>query len=536
MIKTSAWLLVATVFCVACDGNSGKSVPVQEATIESVRTALLLGRETCRSITQQSLDRIDALNQRGPTLKAVLETNREALAIADALDTAYRATGPVGPLHCVPLLVKDNFNTGDTLSTTAGSLSMQEFKAPADAFAVAKLRAAGAVLLGKTNMDEWAMGASGYGSRGGQVLNAHRLNRSPGGSSGGSAVGVAAGMGVIATGSDTGGSIRIPASLNGVVGIKPTLGLIGRTGMVPSSSQLDVVGPITRSVTDAAIMLGVMTGVDPQDPATSSSVGRFQSDYTTFLDRRGLSGVRVGTLKSFTGLPLSGANAESDAAFSEATATMAALGAGVVPALSVPMVASDEETLAALGTLANGRFRASIEAYFRQSRHPSLRTADDMLTRAREQKPGVVKNLKALENSVLNPVATDAEWATAQALRSRMMAAVLKTMDDAKVDALVFLTMTCPSTPLEGVIDPLFQCRDATAMPFEFAALFGGEAILMASFTGFPEITVPSGFTKDGLPIAVSFFGRPFSEGTLIRLAYAYEQASQKLRPPAFLR
>ena len=256
MIKVSVCSWVIVLLCAACDGNSGKSVPVQEASIESVRTALLLERETCRSITQQSLDRIDALNQRDPTFKAVPETNREALAIADALDAAYKATGPVGPLHCVPLLVKDNFNTGDTLSTTAGSLNMNEFKAPTDAFAVSKRRSAGAVLLGKTNMDEWAVGASGYGSRGGQVLNAHRLNRSPGGSSGGSAVGVAAGMGVIATGSDTGGSIRIPASLNGVVGIKPTLGLIGCTGMVPSSSQLDVVGPMARSVTDAAIMLG----------------------------------------------------------------------------------------------------------------------------------------------------------------------------------------------------------------------------------------------------------------------------------------
>ena len=236
VIKTRAALLVIAFLLVACDGNSDKTVSVHEASIESVRTALLLGRETCRSITQQSLDWIDALNQRGPTLKAVLETNREALAIADALNIAYRATGPVGRLHCVPLLVKDNFNTGDSLSTTAGSLSMNKFKALADVFAVVKLRAAGAVFLAKTNMDEWAMGASGFGSRGGQVPNAHRLNRTPGGSSGGSVVAVAAGMGVIATESDTGGSIRIPASLNGVVGIKPTLGLIGSTGMVPSSS------------------------------------------------------------------------------------------------------------------------------------------------------------------------------------------------------------------------------------------------------------------------------------------------------------
>ena len=332
-MKAFPLLLVATLAVAGCSKQSDAPFNLEEATVESVKAALRDGRVTCRSVTQQALERIDALNRKGPVLHAVVETNPDALTLADALDRSYAQTGVMGPLHCAPLLVKDNFNTGDRMSTTAGSLTMNLFKAPSDAFVVAKLRAAGALPIAKTHMDEWAQGANGYGSRGGQMFNAHRLNRGPGGSSGGSAIGIAAGMGVLATGSDTGGSIRIPAALNGVVGIKPTLGLIGRTGIIPSSAVFDVAGPITRTVADAAAMLGVMTGVDPGDHDTAASAGRSFTDYTQFLDVDGLSGARLGVLATSFGEPVLGYNPDFDAAIGEALSTLTSRGATLRPGL-----------------------------------------------------------------------------------------------------------------------------------------------------------------------------------------------------------
>lgn len=530
-----AWLAAAAALaCAGCGGKSG-SFDFDDATVESVKAALASGQVTCRELTRHYLGRIEALNRKGPELRAVLEVNPDALALADALDRAYAQSGPRGSLHCMPLLVKDNFNTGDAMATTAASLTMQDFRAPQDAFAIARLRAAGALPIAKTHMDEWAQGAAGYGSRGGQMPNAHKLNRIPGGSSGGSAIGIAAGMGVIATGSDTGGSIRIPASLNGVVGIKPTLGLIGRTGIIPSSSEFDVAGPITRTVADSAAMLGVMAGVDPGDPATLAGAGRSPGDYTRFLDASGLGGARLGVLDSFGGEALAGSNADFDAALAEALATMEARGAALSPRLAVPSFGTEAEVLAMIVTLAVGRFDEELADYFSHYRHPSLRSWAEVVAQARALGPGVVKNLASFERILNEPKPSEAQWADAQARRSRLIAAVTKVMDDAQVDALVFLTMTCPATPLPGVVDPGYECRTATPMPYRFGQGFGGEAILMASITGFPEITVPAGFTRDGVPIAVSFLGRPFSEASLIRIAYAYEQASAKRRPPRFL-
>jgi Asp-tRNA(Asn)/Glu-tRNA(Gln) amidotransferase A subunit family amidase len=282
-------------------------------------------------------------------------------------------------------------------------------------------------------------------------------------------------------------------------------------------------------------MLGVMAGVDPGDPATSASGRPAPVDYTAFLDANGLSGARLGVLTSFTGQALAGANEEFDAAFAEALATMAGRGAALRQGLSVPAVGSDEETIGALTTLAVGRFSEEFAGYFAAYPHQGIQSFDDVLARARALGPGVVKNLASLEASVASPASAQS-WADAHALRSRMIAAALKTMDDAQVDALVFLTLSCPATPLPGVVDPGFKCKGAPAMPYKFGQAFGGEGILLASMTGLPEVTVPAGFTADGVPIALSFFGRPFSEATLIKLAYAYEQASRKRRAPQFLR
>jgi amidase len=528
-------VIAAALVCAACGNSDSSSFDFDNATVESVRNGLAAGQVTCRALVQHHLDRIAALNRNGPQLHAVLDVNPDALSIADALDRSYAQSGPRGSLHCVPLLVKDNFNTGDSMATTAGSLTMQDFHAPEDAFSIAKLRAAGAVPIAKTHMDEWAQGAAGYGSRGGQMPNAHKLDRIPGGSSGGSAIGIASGMGVIATGSDTGGSIRIPAALNGVVGIKPTLGLVGRTGIIPSSSEFDVAGPITRTVADAAAMLGVMTGVDAGDAATTASAGRSSSDYARFLDANGLAGAKLGLLVSFYDEPLVGNNTEFDAAMDEAVATMASRGAAITPKVSMPAISSPDDLIAMIGTLGIGHFDHELSDYFARYRHPTLHSLGDVVAQARVLGPDVVKILPKLEGALQGQEPGDAAFASAQALRSKFIAALAKTMDDAQVDALVFLTMTCPATPLPGVVDPGFKCKPATPMPYTFGEGFGGEQVLMASLSGYPEITVPAGFTSDGVPIAVSFLGRPFSEATLIRIAYAYEQASVKRRAPRFL-
>jgi len=365
------------------------------------------------------------------------------------------------------------------------------------------------------------------------MLNAHKRNRIPGGSSGGSAIGVATAMGTIATGSDTGGSIRIPAALNGIVGIKPTLGLIGRSGIIPSSHQFDVPGPITRSVADAAAMLGVMTGTDVGDSATQASVGHAYSDYTQFLDAAGLRGARIGVLVSFIGEPTSGSNAEFDAALANAHAVITAGGGTLISAVSVPSVATEAETLAGLTTLAVGRFDAELTEYFAQYRHPTLRSLADVVAASRILGDSVVKNLKSLEAGIDAANPSESAWADAQAMRSRMIAGVQKAMDDAQVDALVFLTLTCPATPLPGVVDGDYKCKDAGPMPFKFGEGYGGTQVLMASLTGFPEITVPAGFTSDGVPIAISFFGRAWSEPALIKYAYAFEQATRARRAPS---
>jgi len=530
--------LTATLCCAsviaACSDASSPAFDVTTATVADVQSALRDGRVTCREIARQVRSRIAAVDDAGPRLNAVLETNPDLDVAAAALDAAYAASGPVGPLHCVPLAVKDNYGTGDRMRTTAASLTMGDFTAPEDAFSIAKLRAAGALLIAKVNMDEFAFGATGYSSRGGQTVDAYLGNRIPGGSSGASAVAVASGMAVIATGSDTAGSIRIPAALNSTVGVKPTLGLIGRTGIVPASEYLDVGGPIARTVTDAALMLGAMTGIDPGDDATKASAGRSYDDYTPFLDASGLDGARVGVLRSALDEPLSGQNADVDAAFAASLDTMAARGA-ILGDTVLPPVLVGEEVVATLGAFVNGEFPRELDAYLATTgRDAPLRDARDLLAAASALGPEVVKNLSTMRSAIESPPATDAELDAALALRARLRDALVAIMDDANVEALTFPTLLCPATPLPGVVDPGYLCASAPPMPFSFGQAFGGEPIILASLAGLPEITVPAGYTADGAPIGISFFGRAFSEPTLLRLAYAYEQATLARRAPGY--
>src|SRR5262249_30390606 len=280
--------------------------PLEEATVGQLQDWMSAGRYSARQISELYLKRIEEIDRRGPTLRSVIEINPDALNIADRLDSERREKGPRGPLHGIPVLIKDNIDTADRMTTTAGSLALEGSIAARDAFIVERLRAAGAVILGKTNMSEWANfrsthSTSGWSGRGGLVRNPYALNRNPCGSSSGSGVAVAANLCAVAIGTETDGSIVYPATANGIVGIKPTVGLVSRSGIVPIAHSQDTAGPMARTVTDAAILLGAITGIDPIDPATRESEGKSFADYTRFLDANGLSGARIGVARKYFG-------------------------------------------------------------------------------------------------------------------------------------------------------------------------------------------------------------------------------------------
>lgn len=492
--------------------------------IADLRVALQQGSTTCHDVVAEALDRIRQV-ERGPERpRAVLEVNPDALAIADGLDAEQRSGQPLQPLHCVTLLVKDNFQTADRLSTTVGSLVMRGFRAAQDAFVVRRLRAAGAVVLGKTNMDEWAHGATGYSSRGGQTRNGLRPSRGPGGSSGGSAVAVALDLALVATGSDTGGSIQIPAHYNGVVGLRATVGLISRDGVVPFASVSDVPGPLTGSVADLAATLGTLTGVDAADPATSASEGHFLSDYTPFLDPNGLRGARIGVFRAVLGVPLDGDNADVDRTFDHALDTMRAAGATVLDELTVR---GPQNRWIAIGTISGRQFRPELDEWFETSGQAARVHSLAQVVEA-SKRPGVrkrVRILDLLERELAAPPVRGPAVRRARAEMALFREAVLDLMERNDLDALVYPASSCPAPPLPGVVDPTYRCK-GVRQPLGFNEGGGSPAALLSPATGLPVLNVPGGALPGGLRLGLTFLGRDWSEGELIRLGYAYEQAS----------
>ena len=491
---------------------------LQETTIVEIQQRMASGALTSHRVVQLYLDRIAALDRQGPELRAVIEVDPEALAIADALDAERRAKGPRGPLHGIPVLLKDNIDTADHTTTTAGSLALEGSTPPVDAPLVRRLREAGAVLLGKANLSEWAnfrstRSTSGWSARGGQCRNPYALDRNPCGSSSGSGVAVSANLTAVAVGTETDGSIVCPATTCGVVGIKPTVGLVSRAGIVPISESQDTAGPMARSVADAAALLTALAGSERRDPATAEADTR-KADYTRFLDPQGLRGARIGVARN-----LAGFHPDTDRLFDEAIAEMKRRGAEIVDPTDVPGVKDlgDPEFEVLLY-----EFKAGLEAYLAalgpKAKVHTLADAIAFNERNREREMpffGQEIFLKAQEKGPLStPAYREALEKCRRLSRKEGLDAVL---DAHRLDALV-----APTGAPGWLIDPIDGDH------------YVGGSSTPAAVAGYPAISVPMGFVF-GMPVGLSFVGRAWSEPVLVRLAYAYEQASGHRKAPRFL-
>ena len=494
------------------------SFELDEITVDDLQAGMASGQWSSADITQAYLDRIAAIDRQGPMLRSVIETNPDAIQIAQDLD-AERAAGQVrGPLHGIPILIKDNIGTADRMTTTAGSLALEGSIPPNDAYVAEKLREAGAIILGKANLSEWAnfrseRSSSGWSGRGGQCGNPYALHRNPCGSSAGSGASVSANLATLAIGTETNGSIVCPSSACGVVGIKPTVGLWGRSTIIPISHTQDTAGPMTRTVRDGAILLGAVTGVDARDGATNASVGNSHADYTQFLDPDGLRGARIGVVRASFGF-----DERVDAALEEGLQAMRDGGAEVVDEVEIP-------NQQALGDAAYDvllyEFKADLNAYLAAlGPGAPIRTLEDAIRfnddNADRELPyfGQEIFLAAQEKGPLT------EQAYLDALervqRSSGPDGIDAAMDAHNLDALV-----APTGGAAWVTDHVNGDH------------FGGGSSSPAARSGYPNITVPAGFVM-GLPVGMSFFGRRWSEPTLLRITYAFEQATMVRRAPGF--
>jgi amidase len=522
------WLL-AGVIAAACplpvfpsggaNGFAQAAFPLEEATITDLQSRMREGTLTSRELTLAYLGRIADLDKSGPRLNAVIELNPDALEAAEASDAERRAGHVRGPLHGIPVLIKDNIATADRMQTTAGSLALVGARPRADAALVARLRAAGAVLLGKTNLSEWAnfrssASTSGWSGRGGQTLNPYALDRDPDGSSSGSAVAVSANLCAVAVGTETNGSIVSPSSVCGIVGIKPTVGLISRSGIIPVSFSQDTAGPMARTVRDAAILLGALAGGDPADPATAGRPPGYSTDYLGGLARDGLKGARIGVVDGTFGF-----NPRMEPIKARAVEALRAAGAAIVEHVELPK--TDQLQQAEFEVLLY-EFKDGLNRYLSTLAPgaPVTSLADiirfDDAHRSREMPYfGQEVFLKAQGKGPL------AESAYSQArvycLRVARAEGIDAVMAAQRLDALVAMT----SGPA-WTLDPVNGDPDT------------GGSSSFAAIAGYPNVTVPADQVL-GLPVGISFFGRAWSEGTLLRLAADFEEKTHARRPPRFL-
>lgn len=491
---------------------------VSERTVVQLQAAMVSGRTTAQQLVQLYLARIAALDKSGPRLNSVIELNPDALTIARALDAERRATGPRGPLHGIPVLLKDNIATADKMQTTAGSLALVGVKPPRDAFLVSQLRAAGAVILGKTNLSEWAnmrstRSTSGWSARGGLTLNPYALDRNTSGSSSGSGASIAASLAAVAVGTETDGSITSPASIASLVGIKPTVGLVSRAGVIPIAQSQDTAGPMARTVADAAVLLTAMAGSDARDP-TSALADQKKTDYTRFLDRNGLRGKRLGVVRS----QLTASSDWVAALVESQLAVLTAQGATLVEVPEVPNTAryADSELTVLLYELKAGM--ASYLADYGPT--APIRSLADVIA-YNEKNPTKEMPFFAQEhfvNAQAKGGLDSKEYLDALANNHRYAReeGIDLVMKEHRLDALV-----APTGGPAWLTD--FINGDAS----------GGSFTSPAAVAGYPHITVPCGFVK-GLPCGLSFVAGAWAEGALIAMAYAYEQASPQRKAPRY--
>jgi len=494
---------------------------LEDVGVAELQRRMTSGATTSRALVEQYLTRIAAVDRTGPALRSIIELNPDARSIADRMDAERKAGRVRGPLHGIPVLIKDNIATGDTMRTSAGSLALAEARAPRDAFIVTRLRDAGAVLLGKTNLSEWAnfrstRSTSGWSARGGQTKNPYALDRNPSGSSSGTGAAIAASLAAIGVGTETDGSIVSPSNANGLVGMKPTLGLISRTGIVPIAHSQDTAGAMARSVADLAALLTVLAAPDPSDAVTITAARR-QADYTQALDPNGLRGARIGIVRN----RLFGSHAATDALANAAIEVLRKQGATIVDPANIPTLGQFDDSEFEVLLY---EFKADIPTFFEWwGAGAPLHTLADLIAyntaHAATELPYFGQEL-VLQANAKGPL-TDAAYTQALAKNRRLAATegIDAVMTEHRLDALV-----APTGGPAWLID-LVNGDSGTA------TIQGPSTV--TSVAGYPHITVPMGFDH-GLPVGISFFGRAWSEATLVTLAYAYEQATRHRRPPTF--
>jgi amidase len=490
-----------------------------EVTVADLQQRMTSGKLTSRELTEAYLARMDEIDSGGPKLRAVIERNPDALAIADAMDVERKAGKLRGPMHGIPVLIKDNIDSADKMMTTAGSLALVGTPAPKDAFLVTRLRNAGAVVLGKTNLSEWAnfrssRSSSGWSGRGGQTRNPYLIDRNPCGSSSGTGSGISASLAAVGVGTETDGSIICPSSINGIVGLKPTIGLVSRSGIIPISVSQDTAGPMGRTVADVAVLLSVIAGEDAADAATAAGKGHIETDYTKFLNPTALKGARIGVARN-----LAGFHPAADAAFDAAIKAIAAAGATIIDPANVPNLGKYDEAemdvllyefkdglnkyLASRGATVTPKTLADLIAYnTRESAKEMPWFGQELFERAEKKGPITDAAYKAAREKCIKLVRTEGLDAVFAAH---------------KLDALI-APSNAPSWPTDLVNG------DKSS---------GGNSSY-AAIAGYPSITVPMALTME-LPLGISFVGTAWSEGKLIGLAHSFEQATKARRSPKFL-
>lgn len=516
-----AWLAWLLLTCLPCGAVAAQAVSTPStAAIAQLEEAFDAGSLTSEELVRRLLARIDAYDNAGPRLNAVLFLNPRALEEARALDAERRQRGSRGPLHGIPVVLKDNIDAAD-MPTTAGSIVLEGSTPPDDAFVVKRLRAAGAIVLAKTNMSEFALGPD-FSSMDGQMRNPHDPARAPAGSSGGTGVAVAAAYAPLGFGTDTGGSVRAPAFINGVVGLKPTWGLISRDGIVPLAQTLDTVGPMARNVSDVALALGLLTGVDAADPATRGSEGRFETDYLQYLDRDALKGARIGVARDFMGV-----HEETNRVVESALATMRERGATVIdvrfPGWLIPAIPEF------YGTVVDAEFAAQLPAYLRTLAPDYPRTLEELVARTQGitafRADGTGYNperWESLKRQAESPSTDDHRYRAVRDYALPLVRAiVVGAMAAHELDVIVYPTMGRPARTIGGEED-----EDAGDEGRGFVEC-------ITNLAGLPELVVPAGFTSRGLPVGLSFLGKAYGEPRLLALGYSFEQAVRAYRLPA---